>query len=268
MGKTMTIDCSDGINPITKELDLRVFRKKYAGAIVVKTNKKPVDFHPENPDPTGPFKGKDGKWYKIVLQNKFASNCYMTAMRWFVPAKNTLYGIPGFLVGKIPFTNEELKDLIAQDLEVCGRRVLEVIDAEDIPETLPAAEKGTYWVKVFLEEGNIGTFHIAWKHEESGRWLHKLGWEAPLKVFMRNLELFCPYDELIKDPETSFMYRSMSKSDFISFCLSMGLYDLTGGVSKSEWEDKDNAPYYSYSPDTDPNGFRVYKPSFVMRIEE
>jgi hypothetical protein len=268
MDETKIINVSDGINPITATLDFRPFKKKFNGEIVVRTNKKPVDFRPDNPDPEGPFMGKDGKWYKIVLKNRFYSNCYLTAMKWITPVKNNLYGIPGFLVGKVPFTLEEIKECIIQDLNVCGRRVHEIIEADDIPEALPAAEKGTYWVKGYYESDNIGSFHIAFKHEESGRWIHKLGWQAPVKVVMRNIEYYCPYDDLMKNPLIAEFYNHMSRSEFISFCLSTGLYSLTGGVSKSTWEDKDNAPYFSYSPDTNPNGFTVFNPAFVMRIDE
>lgn len=268
MNKTKIINVSDGINPITATMDFRHFKKKFTGEIVVKTNKKPTDFSFDNPNPVGPFMGKNGKWYKIVLQNSFPSNCYLTAMRWITPVKNNLYGVPGFLVGRVPFTVEEFKDFIVQDLNVCDRHVHEIIEGDVIPEVLPVAERGTYWVKVYFENDNISSFHIAFKHEESGRWIHKLGWEAPVQVVMRNIEYYCPYDELIKDPQFSKFYHHMSKSEFISFCLSMGLHEMAGGVSKSTWEDKDNAPYFSYSPDTNPDGFRIFKPSFVMRIDK
>lgn len=138
-------------------------------------------------NPYEPFKGVDGNTYLIGYDSKLnnCTNCYAFAMGWREPAHNKYDDyLPGFLAGK-PYSLENSARLVKEDLEKVGRKVYEIL--YDLPEELPEGEG--YWIK-FLYSPKKGALsaHFMRKDKKSGRWIHKMGWEMPPKVCVRNLE--------------------------------------------------------------------------------
>ena len=267
MADKIYISVEEGINPVTKNIDISFYKKRTVKPVVVRTNKKPRDFDFDNPDPTLPFQGKDGNWYKIIFpEGKY--NCYLFAMGWGCSAPNSGYGIPGFLVGRIPRDVEEIKELIIKDLNAVNRKVYEIYEKDEIPEYLPEANPGTYWIKVyFSDKESIGSFHVSRKHEESGRWLHKMGWEAPAKVVCDNYEIGYILDHISpKHEEIKAVLEMYPKELIQAFANQLNIPIM--GITKSKWQDGDDKDYKAYSPDENPKGFTIYRPEWVMRVDE
>ena len=259
---------SNGILPPVPE-NPKIFKKRTQRQLVVKTNHANNDYDESNPDPTCTFKGVDGKWYKFIVK-PFMGNCYAFALGIIYDAKNTGYYIPGFLVERYPLSKEEVTTLIAQDLNVLGRKVHEVILYDDIPETLPKAAPNTYWVKVMFGDSHMN-FHIARLDDVSGRWIHVLGWKNPPKVFMRNLETVNPVQEQLNQLiNTGTIPAGVSHDEVIEYIKqiadSMGV-DLRPYVVKSDYEVDARASYLAFNPDKKSDGFIEYKTYAVMRID-
>lgn len=264
MEKITLVSLEAGINPVSKDIDVSKFRKNKVTQVVFRSKKGPKNYIEDNPNPADKFLGKDGKWYTIGFPSDLF-NCYLFAMGWTVKAKNSGYGIPGFLVGKLPRNQEEIKEYIIEDLAAVGRKVHEILSEDEIPEELPAAEKGTYWVKIYFYNEGIGSFHIARKDEQSGRWVHKLGWTAPCKVICDNLELGTDYDAIIEEnPELKSLLKTIPREMFMQYASEFGHI----GIVKSRWEDRDNAIYKAYDSEKSPNDFITFVPKWVMRIDE
>jgi len=136
------------------------------------------------------FKGVNGKLYRINWDNSINdhTNCYAFAMGWEYSTNNERSYIPGWFAGGLPEKYTDFKDCVIRDLHAVGRRVYDFIDGKDIPKHLPVCDEKTYWVKAMIRDYNdIGSFHFARKDEESGRWLHKVGFYKEPSIFMRNL---------------------------------------------------------------------------------
>lgn len=264
----MSRTIENGINPLQE--DPVVFKKNTRKTLVVKTNHAPEDYHEDNPNPTGTFLGTNGKWHKFVV-GPYVGNCYSFALGIIYNAKDSGYYIPGFLVERYPMTSDEIIPLICKDLQVLGREVHEIIMRPEIPEQLPEAAPGTYWIKIFLDIDTdfLDGFHVARFDDISGRWIHVLGWKNPPKVFMRNLEFLDPIREVM-DKGIIPVPANIPREQYEEYLRSLApafTHFFTPGIIKSEYEDKDDAPYFAYDPETDPNNFRVYEPYAVMRID-
>ena len=266
MARKIYISAEKGINEVTKNIDVSSYKERTVKKVLVKTKNKPKNFDYNNPNPTQPFQGKDGNWYKIIFpEGKY--NCYLFAMGWGCSAPNSAYGIPGFLVGRVPRNLEEIKELIVKDLNAVNRKVYEIYEKEEIPKYLPAAKSGTYWIKVYFSNDSIGSFHVSRKDEESGRWLHKMGWEAPPKVVCDNYEIGCNLEHVSSKHGEIEKVLKMYPIELIQ-ALANQLNIPIMGVTKSKWQSQDDANYMAYSPDDNPNEFTVYEPKWVMRVDE
>ena len=60
--------------------------------IVTKARKVP-EIDMSNPNPTMPFQGLNGRWYKISFPNS-QYNCYLFAMGWIFSTPNFEVGLP------------------------------------------------------------------------------------------------------------------------------------------------------------------------------
>lgn len=249
-------------NPNSLDSLVKAFESHKIRRIVSKARNLPaIDM--DNPNPTMPFQGMNGRWYKITAPNG-QYNCYMFAMGWIFSTPNFEVGNPGILSasGAIPSSKDEFVDFITSDLAKAGRNVHEVI--YDIPEHLPKAKPSTYWVKVYFVGDDLSTFHIARKDELSGRWIHKLGWKEPPKVICDNLEFKGWYEVLTHYyPQ----YSSFSPEELKSIASFMNI-PLYGSITKSRWENRDNAGYKAYPADLSPDHFTCFEPYCAMRIDE
>jgi len=214
-----------GENPIS--CDPKVLRRA-THAIIMETQKIP-----QKGNPFGPFTGQDGKYYEIAYESKI-SNCVAFAMHIDYNAKNSAYYVPGWLSAhKIPRNFKEVCEYMIADFNALGRKVHQVIWAEQMPEKLPVAPKGQYWLKC-LDAGKLEIAGMHWmcKDEASGLWFHKVGWYSPPKVVER----------------------------IINPVVFNGI--LYGG--DANYETEDTAGYTSYSDE----GIVHYKPIFVMLVDE
>ena len=120
---------------------------------------------------------------------------------------------------------ENSANLVKGDLEQVGRKVYEII--YNVPEKLPEGEG--YWIKFLYRPGkNELSSHFMRKDKKSGRWIHKMGWNAPPKVCIRNI-------------------------------------DFEGWIIKSEIEKDDSAGYISISQS---EGVKKYVTLWAMRVSE
>ena len=268
MKKNIWVYSPPNINPFKEQIDVESLRRNTNRNLVVKINKVPTGVALDNPNPCHPFMGKDGKWYKLIAPTG-VYNCYLFAMGWIINAPNTGYGVPGFLSGTMPQTPEDFLNFMVDDLAKVGRKAYELYRSYDIPEVLPPATPGTYWVKIFFRDSeDISTYHIARKDEVSGRWIHKLGWEAPCKVICENLE-FGRLTGALLDlyPNLREIASKIPKEYLETYIARINLPPVLG-ITKSRWEEKDNASYFAYNSETNPDKFLEFHPEWVLRIDE
>lgn len=266
----MTTPLTD-ISTLTASLNIEDFKSSTVRSVVIETEPN-ENYNKHNPDPCGSFPGTNGRWYKIDFPcQKF--NCYMFALGWTIKVGHKVgYGYPGILTGRLPESKMDTVNLIMQDLKVLGRSVHELY-VQSIPKRLPKAEKGTYWIKIYFEEGttkeNWASFHIARKDETSGRWLHKLGWFAPCKLVLENLVITDLYSYvLMNNPELRERAKAVPEHMLKSFIRAMGYNIDERIVCNSRIEVRDNAPYKVFNPEEDDEHFKILKPFAVMRIDE
>ncbi len=216
-----------------------------------------------NPDPEGPFLGKDLKWYEVIFpEGRYTS--YQTAMGWCVQPRKAGEGFPGFLTGKTPASKEDILKLIKSDLLKTNRNIHEVIAGDQIPAELPEAAKNTCWVKVYFSEDDWGTFHIARKDEASGRWIHKLPWNNYVTVVMDNLEFGDITDILMeRDPKFKKAMKGVTKEAFANYARLLGV--RLKGVRNSKWQGDDSAAFRAYNPYEDK--IVEYLPEWAIRID-
>ena len=222
-------------------------------------------------NPYAPFEGVDGKTtfaisYPKELNN--STNCYSFALGIRAKGNPTRDFYPGFLSG-FPLSLEfadNIEERVRADLTALGRKVHEIIYADNIPVHLPMAKNGTVWIKAlktpYKEEG----IHFMIKNEASGRWIHKMGWYMPPKVVVRNLEVRSDFEMLLEMyPQYKRYFSQLGKEaeEIIQKLLeSQNLYSLY----RSRLEDEDNASYWSF-----PNNateLEEYVSLWVMRISE
>ena len=213
-------------------------------------------------NPYLPFTGTDGKNYLIGYEARLihTTNCYAYAAGWRYPAIDKFRDyVPGFLTGK-PYSLQNITDLVKGDLEAVGRKVYEII--YDIPDKLPEGEG--YWIK-FLhceEKGDEG-IHFMRKDPKSGRWIHKMGWEMPPKVCVRNLEFRDKKEALFDMPQMKGVPREAAES-LLQMMFRKEMY--TGVVLvRSEIETSDAADYTAFNEDDE---VFLYKTKWAMRISE
>lgn len=213
-------------------------------------------------NPYAPFLGTDGKRYIIGYEERFVktTNCYAYAAGWKCSAHNKYKDyIPGFLTGQ-PFSVENLVNLVKDDLEATGRKVYEVI--HDIPEHLTDGDG--YWIKALLckAKGAEG-IHFMRKDKKSGRWIHKMGWEMPPKVCVRNLEFRDKKEALFDMPQMQGIPREQAEL-VLEMMFPKEMY--TGVVLiKSEIETCDSAGYTAFNEEDE---ILQYDPLWVMRVSE
>ena len=216
------------------------------------------------------FKGVDGKKYRINWDNSVNeyTNCYAFAMGWEY-AINGMFGyIPGMFSGRLPEKCADFKDCIIGDLKALGRKVYDFIEGKDIPKELPNCDDNSYWIKAMvISDNNLASFHIARKDEESGRWLHKVGFKEPT-ILMRNIELTPDYSKIYNHvyfrPRDGF---KPTEKDIINFATMFRISYQE--ITKSVVETDDNASYFDYAPvfyrvDT----LTEFYPLWAMRIEK
>lgn len=213
-------------------------------------------------NPYAPFVGTDGKNYLIGYEDRFVktTNCYAFAAGWRVPAHNKYKDyIPGFLTG-MPYSIENLANLVKADLEAVGRSVYEVI--YDIPEHL--TDREGYWIKALhcSAKGAEG-IHFMRKDKKSGRWIHKMGWEMPPKVCVRNLKFKDKKEALFDMPQMKEIPRAHAEM-VLQMMFPREMY--TGVVlQKSEIETCDSAGYTAFNEDDE---ILQYDALWVMRVSE
>lgn len=235
-------------------------RSQTSKQVTVVTN-KPVP-QEAKVDPYQPFYGVDGKKYVIAFKPNLntKTNCYAFAMGWAMAADDKYSDyIPGFLCGK-SFEYEWIVDLIKEDLEAVGRKVYEIV--YDIPESLPDGEG--YWVKgVMCYEGEHPKFHIMRKDKNSGRWIHKMGWEYPPKVVVKKTEFKDKLDVVIEMAGLQ-MFRKEVILDVVRQNFPPHMYKGKELI-RSEIETDDSAPYVAYTGD---DTTLTFEPLWAMRISE
>ena len=200
--------------------------------------------------PGDPFEGADGKKYILLVDPKQNQNrnCYAYAMKWPLSGHRCLGEyIPGFLAG-LPFNIEKIEELVRADLKAVKREVYEVV--YDIPDVLPYGEG--YWVKALYCE-RTEDFHFAMKDPNSGRWIHKMGWEMPPKVFIRNTIYVSRFEGVPREIEI--------ESDKI---VKPRQYEPVSVIGSCV-ETRDSAGYVAWDED---DFLSYYKPLWVMRIAE
>ena len=213
-------------------------------------------------NPYLPFKGTNGKSYLIGYEARLiqTTNCYAYALGWRYPAKDKYQDyIPGFLTGK-PYSLRSIPNLVKADLEAVGRKVYEVV--YDIPDNLPEGEG--YWIKcMHCEEKGDEGIHFMRKDTKSGRWVHKMGWEMPPKVCVRNLEFRDKKEALFDMPQLKEIPRDTAES-ILQMMFPREMY--TGVVLvRSELESSDAADYTAFSEEDE---IFLYKTKWAMRISE
>lgn len=259
----MSYSAFDLSDPTSIDSLSKAFESHKIRRIVTKARKVP-EIDMSNPNPTQPFQGLNGRWYKINAGNG-QYNCYLFAMGWVFSTPNFEVGNPGVLSkDKRPSSKEEFVEFITSDLSKVGRNVHEVIYGQNIPVRLHKAQPSTYWVKVYFIGDDISSFHIARKDELSGRWVHKLGWTEPPKVICENLE-FKGWYELLTHYYPQFSDFSPEELKAMANLMNIPLY---GSITKSRWESRDNAGYKAYEADKSPDHFIYFEPYCVMRIDE
>ncbi len=219
-------------------------------------------------NPYEPFLGIDGRKYEISYKSGLNknTNCYAFAMGWFTAATDKYVDyIPGFLAKK-KFSFDSIPELIQADLEAVGRKVYEIV--YDIPEKLPEGEG--YWVKgvMMKREGKMPEFHIMRKDPRSGRWIHKMGWEYPPKLVIRNTEFKDKTDVVMEQMKASGIdLLGMSKEDVMGIAAMMFPKEYYTGqtVTKNEYETNDSADYISL---VEGEERRVFDVLWAMRISE
>ncbi len=210
-----------------------------------------------------PFKGIDGRNYIIGYDKRLneKTNCYAFAMGWQIPAVDPYKEYtPGFLVGQ-PYTLERAEELVKADLEAIGRKVYEVL--YDVPEKLPEGEG--YWIK-FLhckENGPMAGMHFARKDVKSGRWLHKVGWYCPPKLYVRNAEFKDRKEILFERPEFYGLPREMMEK----LLVTMFPAQMYAGIElvRSEVETDDSAGYLAFD---EYDNLHEYQVIWAMRVSE
>ena len=217
-------------------------------------------------NPYAPFEGLDGLTYQISYPDELneTTNCYAFALGLRAKGNPQRDYIPGFLAGYngLPKDGTELEARVVADIEKLGRKVLEVIHASDIPEHLPKAKVGTVWIKALVGECIEGDIHFMVKNEESGRWIHKMGWTMPPKVVVRNLEMKNDVELLCeRDPSYKEIVNMLGGIEFVKSFFSSGSV-----LAKSELESCDDGAYFAI-PDFE-DELKTYKPLWVMRISE
>ena len=206
------------------------------------------------------FTGIDGKNYRISYPSELyiRTNCYAFVMGWRSRGTKNVDYIPGFLAKK-SLSLQELPSLVEADLETVGRKVYELI--YDIPEHLPEAKEG-YWIKaLYCKIKGLESIHFMFKDENSGRWLHKMGWEEPPKFVTKMVSYKTDREALMESKEM----RGYSKEE-IEDALNMFFRNGdSGGIIPLETseEDKDNAIYVSIAKTGTPYD---YEPLWAMRI--
>lgn len=218
-------------------------------------------------NPYRPFVGINGRKYEIQYKNPLnkTTNCYAFAMGWQAAASDKYVDyIPGFLAGS-KFSFDDIPELIRADLEAVGRTVYEVV--YDIPEKLPDGEG--YWVKVVIHtDGEKKEFHIMRKDKKSGRWIHKMGWEYPPKLVVRNTEFKDKIDAVIAEMKAKGINLvGMSKEDIKGIAAMFFSPEYYTGITvvRNEHETNDSADYISFSEAEEQH---TYKAVFAMRISE
>ena len=213
-------------------------------------------------NPYAPFEGVDGKRYLIDYDDRLirTTNCYAYAAGWRYPAKDRMTDyVPGFLTGKA-YSVDNLVDLVKGDFEVVGREVYEVI--YDIPEKLPEG-KG-YWIKaLYCTTKGAEGIHFMRKDKKSGRWIHKMGWEMPPKVGVRNLEFKDKIDVILSMPDMKGVSRKVAE-ELLQTMFPKEMY--TGKtLVRSELESCDSADYTAIN---EYDEILIYKALWVMRVSE
>ena len=237
------------------------YKSRTLGTLVFRSKSK-VYYH-DNPNPAGPFRGKDGKCYEIIFPDG-NQNSYYNAMGWTVTVKNPRYGIPGFLVGRMPDSVDSILELVTADLAAVDRNVYEVIEEIDIPEELPKAEKNTCWIKIyFSQKDDWETFHFARKDEKSGRWIHRFDWEDKSTVVCDfEYEDYCKI--LMKEnPEIKELMRGVPVDAFCHFAKKLGLPKKV--ITKAVWQSTDGSGIAAFDPEGEV--MVEYNPKWVMRID-
>lgn len=213
-------------------------------------------------NPYLPFAGTDGKNYLIGYEERLntTTNCYAFAAGWRYPTRDRLVDyIPGFLTG-LPYSVENLVNLVKGDFEAVGREVYEVV--YDIPEHLPDGEG--YWIKALhcAVKGAEGV-HFMRKDKKSGRWIHKMGWEMPPKVCVRNLEFRDKKEALFDMPQMKMVPRETAE-ELLQMMFPREMY--TGVVLvKSEIETCDSASYTAFNEEDE---IMIYEAMWAMRVSE
>lgn len=213
-------------------------------------------------NPYLPFIGTDGKNYLIGYEERLnkTTNCYAYAAGWRCPARDkTKDYLPGFLTSN-PYSVENLVNLVKGDFEAVGREVYEVI--YDIPEHLHDGEG--YWIKaLYCSEEGPGGIHFMRKDKKSGRWIHKMGWEMPPKVCVRNLEFRDKKEALFDMPQMKGVPRDAAEA-LLRMMFPKELY--TGLIlSKSEIETCDSANYIAFD---EKDRILTFEAMWVMRVSE
>lgn len=242
-------------------------RKSVNSKLVTRTTSKPISKETLI-NPYEPFLGTDGRKYEISYKSGLnkTTNCYAFAMGWFTAATDKyVYYIPGFLCKK-KFSFDHIPELIQADLETVGRKVYEIV--YDIPEKLP--EKEGYWVKGVMskKKGKMPEFHIMRKDPKSGRWIHKMGWEYPPKLVIRNSEFKDKTDVVIEQMKASGINMGgMTREDIIGIAAMMFPKEYYTGVTltKNEYETDDSAGYIAF---TEADEREVFEALWAMRISE
>ena len=101
------------------------------------------------------------------------------------------------------------------------------------------------------------------KDPKSGRWVHKMGWEMPPKVCVRNLEFRDKKEALFDMPQMKGVPREAAES-LLQMMFRKEMY--TGVVLvRSEIETCDAADYTAFN---DEDEVFLYKTKWAMRISE
>lgn len=231
-----------------------------SSAITFVTKKKaPVE---KLVNPYAPFVGTDGKTYLIGYEERFVktTNCYAFAAGWKCSANDKYRDyVPGFLTG-MPYSVWNLANIVKADFEAVGRKVYEVI--YDIPEHL--IDGDGYWIKALhcTAKGDEG-IHFMRKDKKSGRWIHKMGWEMPPKVCVRNSEFKDKKEALFDMPQMKEFPREQAEM----VLQMMFPRDVYSGVilQKNEIETIDSAGYTAINEDDE---IMRYDALWVMRVSE
>ena len=212
-------------------------------------------------NPFGPFRGIDGKTY-VARQCTVGINCYAYALGLNLRVK-TESGVytPGFLNGMVRY-DDPIIESVKSDLTWLGRQIYEIY--EEIPDKLPKEAKGTYYIKCLRAKGSEGLqgIHFMVKDPKSGRWIHKLGWEARPKVVVE-YEFESTKERVMKEIQKKNPLLSTKMLEMmVDFAVSESPYSESYIAVKVEYPEKDNGGYISY----DGKGLVEYVPLFAMRI--